>query len=85
MAAGTEVTAAEAAAAAATVGAATVLRSAADLVDSDAAEASATQGKPPTAGVIPSHDHCSHTCITVTVRGEKRGGRGVRTAFSDYD
>lgn len=75
VAAGTEVAAADAAAAAAAMGAAAVLRPAADLIDGDAAEASATQGKPPTAGVIPSHDHCSHTCITVTVRA---GGRNER-------
>lgn len=62
LAAGAEV----AAAAASTVGAAAVLRPA-DLIDGDTAKASAPQGKPPTTGVIPSHDHCSHTCITVTV------------------
>lgn len=55
---------------ASTVGAAAVLCPA-DLIDSDTAKASTPQGKPPTAGVIPSHDHCSHTCITVTV--EEKG------------
>ncbi|MEQ2174588.1 hypothetical protein GOODEAATRI_009395 [Goodea atripinnis] len=51
--------------AASTVGAVVVLCPA-DLIDSDTAKSSAPQGKPPTAGVIPSHDHCSHTRITVT-------------------
>lgn len=74
VAAGAEVVAAAAAAAASTtstVGAAAVLRPA-DLIDGDTAKASAPQGKPPTTGVIPSHDHCSHTCITVTVEWEER-------------
>lgn len=61
---GAEVDAASSAASA--VGAAAVLRPA-DLIDGDTAKASAPQGKPPTAGVIPSHDHCSHTRITVIV------------------
>lgn len=73
VAAGAEIAAA--ASAATTVGAAAVLRPA-DLIDGDTAKASAPQGKPPTAGVIPSHDHCSHTCITVTVETkEERCGR----------
>lgn len=75
--AGTGATGAEVAAAssaASTVGAAAVLRPA-DLIDGDTAKASAAQGKPPTAGVIPSHDHCSHTRITVTVEEEGRRGR----------
>lgn len=69
---------AAASSAASTVGAAAVLRPA-DLIDGDTAKASAPQGKPPTTGVIPSHDHCSHTRITVTVKEErerKEGGRG---------
>lgn len=71
-AAGAEVAAA--ASTASTVGAAAVLRPA-DLIDGDTAKASTPQGKPPTTGVIPSHDHCSHTCITVTVEQERgRGG-----------
>lgn len=61
--------------AASTVGAAAVLRPA-DLIDSDTAKASTAQGKPPTTGVIPSHDHCSHTRITVTVEEQARGGGG---------
>lgn len=60
--------------AASTVGAAAVLRPA-DLIDGDTAKASTPQGKPPTAGVIPSHDHCSHTRITVTVEEQGRRGR----------
>lgn len=63
VAAGAEVAAA--ASAASTVGAAVVLRPT-DLIDGDTAKASAPQDEPPTAGVIPSQDHCSHTCITVT-------------------
>lgn len=63
---------AEVVAAASAVGAAAVLHPA-DLIDCDTAKASAPQGQPPTAGVIPSHDHCSHTCITVTV--EQKGKR----------
>ena len=59
-----------------TVGAAAVLRPA-DLIHSDTAKASAPQGKPPTAGVIPSHDHCSHTRITVTVEEKVRKRRRV--------
>lgn len=77
--AGTGATGAEVAAAssaASTVGAAAVLRPA-DLIDGDTTKASAPQGKPPTAGVIPSHDHCSHTCITVTVEEEGRKTRSV--------
>lgn len=70
VAAGAEIAAA--ASAAATVGAAAVLRPA-DLIDGDTAKASAPQGKPPR--VIPSHDHCSHTCITVTVETKERCGR----------
>lgn len=72
-----EVAAAAAASAASTVDAAAVLRPA-DLIDGDTAKASARQGKPPTTGVIPSHDHCSHTRITVTVeeRKEVRQGEG---------
>lgn len=69
---GAEVAAASSAAS--TVGAAAVLRPA-DLIDGDTAKASAPQGKPPT--VIPSHDHCSHTRITVTVEGEGRKTRRV--------
>lgn len=65
---------AAASSAASTVGAAAVLRPA-DLIDGDTAKASASQGKPPTAGVIPSHDHCSHTRITVTVEEVGRTGR----------
>lgn len=78
VAAGAEVVAAAAAAAAtsSTVGAAVVLRPA-DLIDGDTAKASTPQGKPPATGVIPSHDHCSHTCITVTVEW-KRGEVGRR-------
>ncbi len=67
---GAEVAAASSAAS--TMGAAAVLRPA-DLIDGDTAKASAAQGKPPT--VIPSHDHCSHTRITVTVEEEGRRGR----------
>lgn len=53
------------------VGAAVVVLPA-DFVDGDAAEASPAQGQPSSAGVIPSHDHCSHTRITVTAeRGER--------------
>lgn len=37
-----------------------------NFVDRHAAEASASQRQPSTAGVIASHDHCSHTRITVT-------------------
>lgn len=74
---GAEVAAASSAASA--VGAAAVLRPA-DLIDGDTAKASAPQGKPPTTGVIPSHDHCSHTRITVTVEegeeGEEDGESG---------
>lgn len=70
---GAEVAAAPSAAS--TVGAAAVLRPA-DLIDSDTAKASTPKGKPPTAGVIPSHDHCSHTRITVTVEEEE--GRKMR-------
>lgn len=74
---GAEVAAASSAASA--VGAVVVLCPA-DFVDGDTAKSSTPQGKPPTAGVIPSHDHCSHTRITVTAwergkktsRGEKR-------------
>lgn len=62
--------------AASTVGAAAVLCSA-DLIDSDTAKASTPQGKPPTAGVIPSHDHCSHTRITVTVEEKGKNMRKV--------
>lgn len=40
----------------------------ANFVDRHAAEASASQRQPSAAGVIASHDHCSHTCITVTVK-----------------
>lgn len=40
----------------------------ADSVDRHAAEASTSQGQPPAAGVVPSHDHCSHTRITVTAK-----------------
>lgn len=65
---------AAAASAASAVGAAAILRPA-DLIDGDTAKTSAPQGKPPTAGVIPSHDHCSHTRITVTVEEEGRRGR----------
>lgn len=67
---------AEVVAAASAVGAAAVLHPT-DLIDCDTAKASASQGQPPTAGVIPSHDHCSHTCITVTVEqeGRKEGRR----------
>lgn len=65
---GAEVAAASSTASA--MGAVAVLRSA-DLIDGDTAKASAAQGKPPTAGVIPSHDHCSHTRITVTVEEEE--------------
>lgn len=61
----------EVVATASAVGAAAVLHST-DLIDCDTAKASAPQGQPPTAGVIPSHDHCSHTCITVTVEQEGR-------------
>lgn len=71
---GAEVAAASSAAS--TVGAAAVLRPA-NLIDSDTAKASTPQGKPPTAGVIPSHDHCSHTRITVTVEEEERKMRRV--------
>lgn len=67
---GTEVGAAPSTASA--VGAAAVLRPT-DLIDGDTAKASAPQGKPPR--VIPSHDHCSHTRITVTVeKVERRDG-----------
>lgn len=45
----------------------------ADFVDGNAAEAPASQRQPPTAGVIPSHDHCSHTRITVTEQRERKG------------
>lgn len=72
--------ASSASSAASTVGAAAVLRPA-DLIDGDTAKASAPQGKPPTAGVIPSHDHCSHTRITVTVeerKGRRREGKSKR-------
>ena len=64
---------AAASSAASTVGAAAVLRTA-NLIDGDTAKASTNQGKPPTAGVIPSQDHCSHTRITVTIEGEDKGG-----------
>lgn len=71
---GAEVAAASSAAS--TVGAAAVLRPG-DLIDGDTARASATEGEPPTTGVIPSHDHCSHTRITVTVEDKGRmTGRG---------
>lgn len=66
VAAGAEVAVAVASATASTVGAAAVLRPA-DLIYSDTAKASAPKGKPPTSGVFPSHDHCSHARITVTV------------------
>lgn len=66
---------AAASSAASTVGAAAVVRPA-DLIDGDTAKASAPQGKPPTTGVIPSHDHCSHTRITVTVEEEDEEGGG---------
>lgn len=66
---------AAASSAASTVGAAAVLRPA-DLIDSDTAKASTPKGKPPTAGVIPSHDHCSHTRITVTVEEEEEEVEG---------
>ena len=69
----TGATGAQAAAAPSTVGAAAVLRPA-DLIDGDAAEASARQGEPPAAGVVPSHDHCSHARITVTVEEEQQHG-----------
>lgn len=68
---GTGAAGAEVVAAASTVGAAAVLH-ATDLIDCDTAKASTPQGQPPTAGVIPSHDHCSHTCITVTAEQEGR-------------
>lgn len=68
---GTGAAGAEVVAAASAVGAAAVLHPT-DLIDCDAAKASAPQGQPPTAGVIPSHDHCSHTCITVTVKQKGR-------------
>lgn len=70
---GAEVAAASSTASA--MGAVAVLRPA-DLIDGDTAKASAAQGKPPT--VIPSHDHCSHTCITVTVEE----GEGEEDAVS---
>lgn len=66
---GTGAAGAEVVAAASAVGAAAVLHPT-DLIDCDTAKASAPQGQPPT--VIPSHDHCSHTCITVTVEQEGR-------------
>lgn len=69
---GAEVAAASSAASA--MGAVAVLRPA-DLIDGDTAKASAAQGKPPTTGVIPSHDHCSHTRITVTAEDEGRKKR----------
>lgn len=56
---------------ASTVGAVGVLRPG-DLIDGDTAKSSTAQGKPPTTGVIPSHDHCSHTRITVTVEKKRR-------------
>lgn len=71
---GTRATGAKVAAAsstASTVGAVGVLRPG-DLIDSDTAKSSTAQGKPPTTGVIPSHDHCSHTRITVTVEKKRR-------------
>lgn len=40
----------------------------ANFVDRHTAEASASQRQPSTAGVIASHDHCSHTRITVTAK-----------------
>lgn len=40
----------------------------ANFVDWHATEASASQRQPSTAGVIASHDHCSHTRITVTAK-----------------
>lgn len=87
---GTVAAGAEVVAAASTVGAAAVIHPT-DLIDGDTAKASAPQGQPPTAGVIPSHDHCSHTCITVTV--EQEGSRklglgrklGEKAAFSNHD
>lgn len=75
---GAEVVAAAAAASA--VGAAAVLRPA-DLIDGDTAKAPAAQGKPP--AVIPSHDHCSHTRITVTGKKKEQTDK-TKIIFFEY-